>query len=407
MVLIHPYQSGRIDYGVGDWAIVDTDFTTPNSINVPSDPKPTVPIQIFSSAMVLLAEIDDYLYLTFTRNWYDIDSWSCQINRYAEGLDQAAIGGFIRIYYGGVEHIGIIEKIESPLNKGGKASENWTLSGRGVEAVLSYRICMESTAAGTGYNTKNDKAETIMRAYVDDECITPTDASRTVTGLTLAADSTRGATIKYSARLQPLTDVLYDICTASGLSYGLVWSGSGLNFVFTIYAGTDRSSSVVLSPEFDNVEAMNYYQSIIDMKNVTYTGGTGTAAARTVAEYYLSDEPTGWSRRELFVEGSDCLDATALTDRAKSVLATKTVDTAFEVNYLESNTFTYGTDFSLGDTVKVVFPSLITDEFQIVNSTLHINKAGVTTKLGFGKNIKTIQSVVLDLTKETAAQMRR
>lgn len=73
--------------------------------------------------------------------------------------------------------------------------------------------------------------------------------------------------------------------TASGLSYGLVWSGSGLNFVFTVY--TDRSSSVVLSPEFDNVEAMNYYQSIIDMKNVIYTGGTGTAAARTVAGVLL------------------------------------------------------------------------------------------------------------------------
>lgn len=67
MARVHPYQSGRIDYGVGDWAIVDTDFTTPNSINVPSDPKPTVPIQIFSSAMVLLAEIDDYVYLTFTQ----------------------------------------------------------------------------------------------------------------------------------------------------------------------------------------------------------------------------------------------------------------------------------------------------------------------------------------------------
>lgn len=85
------------------------------------------------------------------------------------------------------------------------------------------------------------------------------------------------------------------------------------------------------------------------------------------------------------MEGSDCLDATALTDRAKSVLATKTVDTAFEVNYLESNTFTYGTDFSLGDTVAVVFPSLITDEFQIISSTIHINKSAVKTVLGIWK----------------------
>lgn len=406
MTIIHPYQSSRVDYGVDDWAIVDTDFTTPNSINVLSDPKPIVPLQIYSAAMVYLGAIDDYVFFTFSRKWYEIDTWSCQINRYATNMDQLVIGGFVRFSYGGIEHIGIIEKIESPLGVKGKAAENWIISGRGAEAVLSYRICMTDTSSGTGYHATNDKAETIMRHYVDTECINPTDANRVITGLALAADSARGATIKYNARLQPLTDVLYDICTASGLSYGLVWTGSGLNFVFTVYAGTDRSSTVKISTEFDNVETMNYYQSIIDMKNLVYAGGTGTAASRTVRENYTSTEPTYWSRRELFVAASDCLDSTALDDRAKSVLLTKGVSTAFEVNYLPSNTFVYGTDFSLGDTVKVVFPNLLSGDYQIVSSTISINKAGVKTQLGFGKNIKNMSTVIMDLTKSTSAGER-
>jgi hypothetical protein len=407
MAIIQPYQSGRADYGVDDFAVVDTDFTVEGSIHVQSDPKPTVPIQFFSAAMVLVAEIDDYIYFTFNEKWYEIDSWEMQVNRYAVGVDKIVIGGFARFYHGSKEHIGIIEKIESPVGLGGKASETWKISGRGVEAALSFRICMTDTASGTGYHATNDKAETIMRHYVDAECINPTDAKRVITGLTLAADSARGATIKYNARLQPLTDVLYDICTASGLSYGLVWSGSGLNFTFTVYAGTDRSSTVVLSPEYDNIETMNYYQSSIDMKNVAYGGGTGDAAARTVREYYSGTEPEYWGRRELFIEASDCLDSTAIDDRSKSVLATKSVATAFEVNYLESNTFVFGTDFTIGDTVKVVFPNLVTASYQIVSTSQTINKAGVKTVLGFGKTIKNLQSVLMDLTKEQSATLRR
>jgi hypothetical protein len=402
-----PFESGIADYGVADFATVDMDYTSLNDLNVTYAPKPIIPVQIYSAAMVLLATIDDYQYFTWTEKWYDIDTWEFQVNRYAVGVDQIVAGGFVRYANNGYEHIGIIEKIESVIAVPGKAAETWRIVGRGVESILSQRIVMYATASGTGYHTLSGTAEANMRTYVDKECINASDTNRNITGLSLAADSGRGGTVYYSARFNPLNEVLYDICSVSGLSYGLTWSGSGLNFVFTIDEGADKTASVKLSPEFENVERLSYYSSIQDYKNLVYAGGTGLIDEREVQEVYDTTEPTAWNRREVFAEASDCLDSDELDTRGASILANKKVATSFEVDYQESNTFVYGTDFAIGDTVSVVFPGLVTSEIQLVSVTETINASGLKTRFGFGRPVPTFTGKVRDLTKETSAQLRR
>ena len=407
MTIVQPYESAYIDIGVDDWMIVDGDYTIPQTYNPAYRQVQLLPIEIYSSAMVYQGIIDNYLYFTYTQNWFDIDRWEFQVNRYATGVSTLAVGGLIRFTHNGTSHIGIIERLERPLGIDGKASENWLISGHGVEAILASRLCTYATASGTGYHTITDSATVTMRTLVDKNCIT-TDAARIITGLTLDATPDADITsVKISARFQVLTDALYDIATQSGLSYYLAWSGSGLNFVFNMRKGTDRSATVKISPDYDNVKSFNYLLTNAELKNLAYVGGVGTANTRDVDAVYISSEPSGWSRREAWVEASDCLDTATMLSRGTSYLATTGVQTVLEAVYNESNTFKYGTDFFLGDTITVVFPNIITTTGQIVSATEKFDGNGVLTTLTIGRVYPTLAGVMKTYQKQVSAQLRR
>jgi hypothetical protein len=408
MTITQPYESSVIDWGVIDWMVVDEDYTSSSQSYI--TPK-AVPVEIYSSAMVYLGILDDYTQFKFEENWYEVDSWSLTVNRYRINASQLVVGGFIRYTNNGYSHIGIIERIEKPLALTGKASEQWVVSGHGIEAVLSYRLATYVTGSGTGFHTVSAVSGTdAMRQYVDYNCIDSSKcgATRVITGLTLDATPTADSTVvSYSARFQPLTDILYDICTATELSYELTWSGSGLNFTFDVRAGTDKSSTVKISPEFDNVEWFKYLLTNAELKNTAYVGGVGLAQARDVDIVYDTTEPEYWTRREVFVEASDCLNTAAMLSRGTSTLATMGVQMVLEVGYLESNTFLYGTDFKIGDIVTVVFPDVVTTTGQIVSVTEDFSAKGIKTTLGIGRAYPNLTSVMKDDRKKTSAQVRR
>ena len=408
MTIIQPYQSNEIDFGVDDYMVVDLDASSPQSFNPAYSPYVLIPIQVFDSTMTQAGIIDQYQYFSYTDLWFDIDTWEMQVNRYVTGVSVLALGGFIRFTHNGQSKIGIIERIERNLGPEGKSSEMWLISGRGVEAILQSRLATYGAASGTGYQTfTTTSATTIMRTIVTNDCIS-TAANRIITGLTLdpspAADAT---SLNYSARYQPLTDIFYDICTQTGLNYGLTWSGTGLNFTFVIKAGTDRSASVKISPDFDNVNTFDYLLTNAELKNLAYVGGTGTAASRAVSAVYVTSEPAGWVRREIFVEASDCLDTPSLAARGASTLATMGVQTVLQVEYRESNTFKYGTDFFNGDTVTVIYPGIVSTTGQIVGATERFDGKGILTTLTIGRVYPTLLGIMKNQNKAVTAQVRR
>ena len=411
MTIVQPYESSRIDWGVDDWMVVDEDYTSPQDFNQTYAAHKVVPVETFTSAMVRNGIIDDYIYFKFTENWYEVNTWEMQVSQYEVNSSRLAVGGFIRYYHNGAEHVGIIESIEKPLGQEGKASQKWLVRGSGVESVLGQRLAIYGMGSGDGYHTVSAvSATTAMREYVDYECITSAKcgANRVITGLTLDGSPAADATVvTYSARLQYLTDILYDICTQTAKTYYLQWSGSGLNFVFKVKSGTDRTTSVKISPEFDNVQSLKYLYTAKDMKNVAYVGGVGTANTRDIDDVHAVSEPTGWDRREVFVEASDCLNTAAMLSRGTSTLATMDVQSILEVDYLESNTFKYGTDFVIGDIVTIVFPDVITTTGQIISSTEYWSTSGLKISLVIGRAYPTLIGVMKDQSKSTSAQVRR
>ena len=115
---------------------------------------------------------------------------------------------------GEIEFTAIIEHGELSLDESGKASEVWTCRGGDV---LTRRLCVPP--AGYSHDERSDAAETVMKGYVDANCISPTDADRTIDLVSNEADSGRGSSVAIAARYEPLVEKLEEAARAGGIGW--------------------------------------------------------------------------------------------------------------------------------------------------------------------------------------------
>ena len=141
------------------------------------------------------------------------------------------------------------------------------------------------------------------------------------------------------------------------------------NFVFSLYAGKDRSYEqdtnpyVVFSPAFENITDSRYVEANSSHRNVTLVAGEGEGADRKTVSV---GEASGLARRELFTDARDISSRTnkgtltaeqynnQLTERGNEKLKGYTVFTAFEGRAEATRMFRYGEDFFIGDVVQTV-----------------------------------------------------
>lgn len=235
---------------------------------------------------------------------------------------------------------------------------------------------------------------------------------RVLDGVTLyPVDMYRGGTVTYIARFQMLDEVLEAIGRMSGLGWKLEWAGSGLNFQFVVEEGADLSGTITISTGFGNVKGFTFLNSIADMRNALYVGGNdedGEVWTRPVTLVYDTTEPSGWARREMFVDASDCTTTDEMTARGEEELATLGESVSLEVEYNESHSFVLGKDFDLGDIVTVSYPGIVSVESRIISVTEEIAPNTVSkVTLGISKEYPDLKSVVKSIRSSTSATRRR
>lgn len=249
-----------------------------------------------------------------------------------------------------------------------------------------------------------------MRTIVNDECISASNAQRIVVGLSLTTDSKRGAITARTLRFDRVSDVLDSIGKETGLSYNLVHSGAGMVFTFTVLQGTDVSSTVVLSTDYGNVKEIEYYENLLEYKNVVYAAGTGDAAARVVRSVYTGTEPSSWTRRETLYDASDCTTDAALDSKGLENLAELVETITLDVQYLQTSNPTYvlGTHFKLGDIITVDYVSAGIKKVARV-TTIETNwiRTGKSIKFTVGKKKPDFVSLYKYHKKANSAQKRR
>ena len=351
--------------------------TLPNALYIPKPSLPAFekyPLRVFNENFVLLAEIDNYESLSWTRRWRSAGEFTLRVSRYAEGADQLDEGHWISIYRGGITRMGCISSMEITTDPESSSSEIWEVKGLDAKGLLQQRIAYHLVGAGTGYDTQTTvTAEAACRHYIDTNIISAVNADRRIAELQLATNGGRGGTVSYSARLENLHEAIENILLASpdALGYDILFDPDTTMFTVTFALGNDLHATVQFNTGLGNVGIFHYVYDIANLKNLAYVGDSGLLAARVFTEVPVADPPSGWNRKEAFVDGSDTTTAAELIQKGTAALAELDISELAEFTVVPDNSFTYMTrdaagDFDIGDIITAVYDVVALVESRII-----------------------------------------
>lgn len=265
------------------------------------------------------------------------------------------------------------------------------LYGVGFTQLLQRRIILPP--AGLEHSTKTGAAESVIKSYVSDCMVAPTDANRIFPGATLAADLGVGNTVTYSARYVNLLSVCETVCEQGNLDFGMYGGGTVGEFVFDARSiwGTDRREGnlfgnipVVFSTERDNMLIPIFSQNYSAEQNYAYVGGQGEAEARVIQEMYdpISVITSPWSRKEVFVEARQQADVSGLIATGDAELQNRKAKQSLSFNILQTDSSRWLRDWFLGDLVTAKYYDYSFDK-RIVEIGVSLSEGAETIDVQF------------------------
>lgn len=259
------------------------------------------------------------------------------------------------------------------------------IKGRSLEAALSDRVAMPAIAnlATTPKWTITNTPANIVRTLFSTICVTAAlNAGDTIpfyhSGTITPAGNIPESTDTVTVNLDP--DTLYNsikkVCDVYKLGFRLVRNGETSQLYFEVYNGSDRTTSqtaypaVIFNRELDNLAKTSVLSSTAQAKTVAYVfAQNGTAVVYSVG---ADTTATGFDRRVLLVNASDIDTAAGLTldnqlaQRGLEELSKYQNIYQFDGEISQYGSYTYGSDYNLGDLVEEQDPSGFGNRMRVV-----------------------------------------
>lgn len=264
------------------------------------------------------------------------------------------------------EHTMIIEStgIKSDTEDGNKI----TVTGRSLESILNRRIIW-------GRQTFSGNFQDAVEQILNENIIFPNGNGRKIDNFIFQRSDDpiiTALTIEMEYTGDELYDVISNQCVEKKIGFKIVLDEEN-NFVFSLYAGSDRSYEqtelpyVTFSPDFDNIINSSFINSSTSYKTFTYILGEEQENGNSFrTSEVFRNQKTGLERRELFTDARDISskdeNGNALSNtqyiqklegRGKEELTKHDISTAFEGEVDAVNMFVYGVDFFVGDIVQI------------------------------------------------------
>ncbi|MED4017006.1 siphovirus ReqiPepy6 Gp37-like family protein [Sutcliffiella cohnii] len=309
------------------------------------------PIRILSPSVDILAEIDNYESLIFTRSWHGVGSFELRVNRYKQHADTLQKQNLVMLSR---NKVGIIKHREIELDENGKATENWLIRGVTLKGVMKQRLT--EPPSNVGYDNRSSNAETVMKHYVSRNVVNPEKIARIIELVEIANNQNRGISVSWQTRYKELAEELELISLYSGLGWDVTIDFATKKYIFDVSEGRDLTVNqsvnppVIFSPEFESVRTQKFTDSDLNFRNVGYVAGQGEGAEREVV---LLGDATGLDRHETFIDARDVEETSMLIQRGQQKLKEFETETYLESEILTHGTFVYEKDFDLGDFVTV------------------------------------------------------
>lgn len=309
-------------------------------------------LYLLDPAGVVLGRLDQsYESMTTTLKYQGGGSISLTINRQTLYAEQIVAGTFLYLPDG--QEVYEVEQVES-VAEGSAANEQMTVSGRSIDGfILQERRAIPPP--GEAYDAFSGPAESAIKHFVDGHAGPGAAAARQVPNLVIAPDAASGAVVDIAARYKLLEDVLAEIGAVSGMGWATTYDPVNHEFVFDTVMGADLSDEVFFDFDFQTLERWVEVISLIDSKTFAIVAGQGEAEDREIVYRWSGTEPSGFDRRETFIDARDVEQGqTALLEqRGDAAIASVGGERRLEATAHQYGSFRYREHWDLGDIVLV------------------------------------------------------
>ena len=236
------------------------------------------------------------------------------------------------------------------------ATNDMTVTGYTLKGIMRRRICVpgESSEGTYGYDRIIANAETVLKHYVDANCVNPESTARAMKCLAIEPDLGRGKeNVPWSARFENLSDVLESICTYADCGYAVMPDFMQKKLEFRYEPGRDLVSGknrVTFGLNFGNVSDTVYTEDAKTHINTAYIGGAGQDENRAILGV---GEAEDLERREMWTEAGSISDPEELEYEARHRIADKPLTQTISGSVIAGGSARYGSDWDLGDLVTV------------------------------------------------------
>lgn len=237
------------------------------------------------------------------------------------------------------------------------------LYGSGYTELLTRRVVVP--ASGTESSDKTGPAETIIKAYVDEQAINPVDPDRIIVGLANEPNAGTGNPVTYSARYTNLLSVISKLAEDGGIDFGIIGGSIVGEFNLRVVPewGLDKTvvngvgrNPVVFDDNAGNMGIPIHSRNASEERNFVYVGGSGEGINREI--YTL-----GWggisnsinNRREAFVDARREKTTEGLRLDAIEYLRKYEARDTLTFNVLQTPSVRWLTHWGLGDTITSRF----------------------------------------------------
>jgi hypothetical protein len=187
---------------------------------------------------------------------------------------------------------------------------------KGVDcrSILNQRIVW-NTISFSG------KLSGFIQRIINENIINPSDSARKISNFIIGDLSAFTDALELQCSYEPIGDKINEICRL--YNYGSRVTFDGSNFVFSLYAGVDRSfaqssnSYIIFSQDFENLKSSKYVVDKSAYASIALVGGTGEGNERVNTTVSSSTE-TGINRYEVFVDAKSVSDKLGYADLIKA-----------------------------------------------------------------------------------------
>ena len=317
--------------------------------------------------------LEGYTSLIWTKRYYGYGDFELYIAADSALLDVLQKDFFIT--RSDDESVMIIEKIEIKTDV--ENGDYFIITGRSLESILLRRVFDRQYFM----NSTSTLALVIQSFFI--ECTTNRDSSvlqprtyRQIPNLYIDTSSNFDGTMNVQFTGDTLYSAIVSVCQPREVGFKITLAGSNM----TLYLYQGDEVDVEFSPDFDNLISSDYSSDNSDIANFVYVAGEGEGINREILPraFFVKDvnPKAGLDLREIWIDARDISSNGGvishddyydmLEQRAKEARAEHSIDESFEAEIEPQMTFSYKTDWNLGDIVTVKNTYGVTSKPRIV-----------------------------------------